>query len=97
MSRSRNMLLTGSDGKRLPTAEEVALRPELVKQLLSTVGRYVDQHDLEHMVAIGITTDGSPRVYHSYGSDLPLTDVAQLLEDLAALTRAQLKENLVNH
>lgn len=89
MSNSRSLIAAT---ERQPTEQEIALRPELVKQMLNTVSQYVNEHDIEHAVVVGITTDGNPRLYHSYGKDLALGDVAQLLEDIAALARKQLTE-----
>lgn len=77
----------GPKPKTLPTSEEVALRPELVRQMLEQVKEVVNEHDLEHMVMVGITTDGAPRVYHTYGKDLPMGEVRKLLADLAILAR----------
>lgn len=92
MSRSRSMLLTGSSGKRLPTSEEVALRPELVRKMLETVSEFVDLHGLEHAVVIGITEEGGTKIYHSYGRDLPMSEVVSLLEDIAAQGREQMEK-----
>lgn len=72
-----------------PTAQEVAMRPELVRQMCETIRDKVNDMDIEHMVSIGITCDGAPRIFHTYGRDLPLLEVAQLLEDIATMAREQ--------
>ncbi len=87
-ARSKSLLLPE---KAAPSAEEVAARPDLVKQMLSTVSDKVYEHDLEHAVIIGLTTQGAPKIYHTYGRDLPMKEVAQLLSDLAALARKAAK------
>lgn len=84
-ARTRKSLLEPTPAA--PTAEEIALRPELLRELFRTVRDIVTEHDLEHAVVIGITTTGAPRIYHSYGRDLPMKEVAKLLTDLAALAR----------
>ena len=90
--RSRSLLLSGEyNGKKLPTSEELAMRPELVKLMLNKVVSLVDEQDTEHAVVIAITPDGTPSVFHSYGESLALEDVASLLEDLATMAREQSK------
>ncbi len=81
----RKSLLTPT--KSLPSAQEVAARPDLVKELLKSVNENVYEHDLEYVVVIGITPSGDHKIYHSYGRDLPTNEVASLLTDLAAMAR----------
>lgn len=85
--RTANIVLERGVVDTLPTAEEVVLRPELVKEMLRTIVDKVDDMDIEHMVAIGVTPAGAPIVFHSYGKDLPMKRVANMLEDLARQAR----------
>ncbi len=89
MSRSRSLLMPV---KAAPSAQEIALRPELVKQMLATASSKVNEMGIEHAVIIGLTDTGSPHIFHTYGDKLPLEDVIQLLEDLATMGRAQLEK-----
>lgn len=73
--------------KAAPSKEEIAARPELVKQMLATASQNVDAHDLEFAIVVGITSTGGHKIYHSYGKDLPMEEVARLLTDLAAMAR----------
>lgn len=81
----------GPTPKTLPTAQEVALRPDLVKQMLTTAHGRVYEDEVEHALYIGLTPDGTPRVYHTWGKELTLLEVAQLLEDIATMAREQAK------
>ncbi len=85
--RRRNIVLSRGVADTLPTAEEVALRGELVKEMLRTAVDKVDELDVEHAVFIGVTTSGAPIVFHTYGRDLPMKQVANMLEDLAKQAR----------
>lgn len=76
----------------LPSAEEVANRPELVKQMLKTASEHVNDMDIEHAVLIGLTPSGDTRLFHTYGRDLPMKDVASLLTDLATKARKQARK-----
>ncbi len=73
--------------KAAPSAEEVAARPELLKQMLRTIEAQVDPMDLEMALVLARTTDGAIRLFHSYGRDLPPKEVAQLLTDAALAAR----------
>lgn len=71
------------------SAEEIALRPDLVKELLKTVSDKVYEHDVEHVIVVGITPTNQLRLYHSYGKDLPMNELATQLTTIATLARKQ--------
>ncbi len=73
--------------KALPSAEEVAARPDLVKLMVEQFSGRVYEMDIEHAIIMGVTTAGSPVVFHSYGKDLPMSDVARMLQDAATAVR----------
>ncbi len=60
--------------------------------MLATVSDKVYEHDLEHAVIVGFTTKGAPCVYHTYGRDLDMAEVARLFTDIAALARKEARK-----
>ncbi len=73
--------------KAAPSPEEVAARPDLLKQMLKTIDDKVYEMDLEMALVLAFTTTGEIRLFHSYGRDLPPREVATLLTDAAAAAR----------
>ncbi len=73
--------------KAAPSAEEVAARPDLVKLMVEQFSERVYEMDIEHAIIMGITTTGAPVVFHSYGKDLAMSDVARMLQDAATAVR----------
>ncbi len=90
MTPRRKSLLTPT--KAAPSAEEVAARPDVVKLLLEEAAKKVYDLDIEHAVLMGITTTGAPVLFHTYGQDLTMAEVARLFTDVAAMARKQARK-----
>ncbi len=73
--------------KAAPSPEEVAARPDLLKQMLKTIDEKVYDMDLEMAIVLAFTSTGEIRLFHSYGRDLPPREVAQMLTDAATAAR----------
>ncbi len=86
----RRSLLTPE--KAPPSAEEVAARPQLLEQMLLKVIELINEHDLEMAVVVGLTPKGEPRIYHTYGKDLGMLEVAHLFGDLSTLARKEARK-----
>ncbi len=78
--------------KAAPSAEEVAARPDVVKLMLEEAGKKVYDLDIEHAVLMGVTTKGAPVLFHTYGQDLTMAEVATLFTDVAAMARKQARK-----
>ncbi len=85
MPSKRRSLLTPE--KHAPSAEEIAARPQLLEQMLLKVVECINEHDLEMAVVVGLTPKGEPRIYHTYGRDLGMLEVAHLFGDLSTMAR----------
>ncbi len=83
--RRRASLLTPAQAA--PSAEEIAARPELLKQMLQTASDNVYEHDIDMAVLVAFTPDGTPKIYHTYGRDLSMTEVARLFADISTMAR----------
>ncbi len=79
--------------KAAPSAEEVAARPDLVKLMVESFSERVYELDVEHAIILGITTTGAPVVFHTYGKDMSMTEVARMLQDASTAARKAARRN----